>query len=78
MGFMNAIRPIVKTNRLLTTRQVAKLTGESPNQLRAWRHEGEGNGPRWVLLGEKKTMYWESTVKAWIKKRDSQSVIVGW
>lgn len=68
---------ITKTAMMLTTRQVAKLTGETPKQLKAWRDEGLGNGPKWALLGESKTMYWKHNVESWMRQRDAQLMSVG-
>lgn len=51
---------------LLTTKQVAELTGVSLHTLNWWRHLNDGSGPKWFTLGPRKVVYKESDVRAWL------------
>ena len=52
-------------SRLLTTAQVADMTGISAATLRWWRHIGS-TGPASFVLGKKAVRYREEDVTAWL------------
>jgi len=51
--------------QMLTTVQVAKLTGLSKNCFERWRSESSG-GPRYKKLGPQAVRYRWADVKAWM------------
>lgn len=51
---------------ILSTQQVADMTGLSPNTFRAWRSQGKG--PRWFKLGQR-CFYMREDIEAWIEQQ---------
>lgn len=56
--------PLTSTDDLLTTAQVAKLTGIAENTLRRWRSDNATMGPKYVRMG-KTVRYRRSDITAW-------------
>lgn len=61
-----------KTQGLLTTAQVAEMTGVSENTLRWWRHVGEG--PASFRIGRRKVAYRRDDVDAWLRRQYEATV----
>jgi len=62
--------------RLLTTKEVAEMTGYSEATLRKWRVRGVANGPPYFKTNGKSghVRYRASQIEAWIKKRAKQPI----
>ena len=55
----------VKDNRLLTTREAAKLLRMKPSTLDAWRFRNQG--PTWVVVGTRSIRYRYSALAEFIR-----------
>lgn len=57
--------PATSPDDLLTTAQVAKLTGIAENTLRRWRSDNDDRGPEYVRMG-RAVRYRRRDIEAWI------------
>jgi predicted DNA-binding transcriptional regulator AlpA len=69
-------KPPVDRERFLTTAEVASWLNVPEGTLRWWRHTGYG--PKAFRLGQRKVMYRESDVTAWLNSRLETTSAAGW
>lgn len=58
---------------MLTTAQVAELTGVAAGTLRRWRCDKTG-GPRSFTLGSRKVVYRRADVEAWLNAQYAEAL----
>ena len=51
---------------LMTTKEVAAMTGIAAETYAWYRHVNDGRGPKWFRLGRRKVVYKRSDVIAWL------------
>lgn len=61
---------------LLTTEQVAELTGIPPATLRYWRHIGT-EGPKSFKLGPRRIVYRREDVDGWLNRQYATTAVGG-
>lgn len=58
-------------DEVLTTADVARLTGISPVTLARWRHDDSPDGPPWIRIGARRVGYRRRDLTAWLTSRVS-------
>lgn len=68
---VEAIPAGLRTSRLLTTQEVARLLRVDPSSVRRWRAEQPPLGPPFIRLSERVVLYDADDVQDWLDERRS-------
>ncbi|WUV83306.1 helix-turn-helix domain-containing protein [Streptomyces sp. NBC_01476] len=61
----------LRTSRLLTTEEVARLLRVDPSSVRRWRAERPPQGPPFIRLSERVVLYGADDLQGWLDERRS-------